>query len=120
MPAIPAPSTNTDAPFGAPCKSIGPRDGDSAAIPKLLIAWYIAALPADTPIMRSSSRRLSAGVVESSCIVSPELDLRDPSRSSTKDLTNGYELVPNSYHSYGNATSGIMHAVSRAAIANAT
>ncbi len=34
------------------------RIGDSAARPRLLIAWYIAALPALRPIMRSNFRRV--------------------------------------------------------------
>ena len=69
MPAIPAPSTSTDAPRGAPEIDRVPN-GDSAAKPSAVIAWYIAAPPAVTPIMRKRSRRLSAdeGIIHRSII----------------------------------------------------
>ncbi len=60
MPAMPAPSTSTDAPGGALPTAGGPVQVDSAATPRLLIAWYIAALPAVMPIIRSHWRRVSA------------------------------------------------------------
>src|ERR1700720_4514675 len=71
MPARPAPRINTDAPFGVPCKSMGPRYGESAAMPSVLIAWYIVAPPAVTPIMRNRSRRLNSGVGDVLCIETP-------------------------------------------------
>src|SRR6476469_5156777 len=58
MPARPAPSTSTDAPFGSPLSLSGPSYLDSDAKPRLVMAWYIAALPATEPTSDSRSRRL--------------------------------------------------------------
>ena len=67
MPAMPAPRINTDVLFGAPCSFGEPLKLDSAARPRLLIAWYIAAAPALMPIMRRRSRRFMENVLPS-CI----------------------------------------------------
>ena len=63
MPASPAPRMTTEAPFGSPSSLIGPRYGDSAANPRLVIAWYIAAPPAVAPMSSISLRLLRGGVV---------------------------------------------------------
>lgn len=55
---MPAPRISTEEPFGAPLRLTGPLKLDSATKPRLLIAWYIAAPPAVSPIMRSSWRRV--------------------------------------------------------------
>ena len=57
MPAIPAPSTSTEAPRGAAPSAIGPWNEDSAAKPRLCIAWYMAVVPAVRPIIVSNWRR---------------------------------------------------------------
>src|ERR1700734_886325 len=60
MPASPAPRIRTEAPFGSPSSLIGPLYRDSDAKPRLVMASYIAALPATAPISNSRSRRLVA------------------------------------------------------------
>src|ERR1700678_145910 len=59
IPASPAPRIKTEAPFLSPSSLIGPLYPESEANPKLVIAWYIAALPETAPIRESRSRRLT-------------------------------------------------------------
>src|ERR1700742_3109018 len=67
MPASPAPRMSTEAPLGSPLSLIGPLYPESEANPRLVIAWYSAALPEIAPIRDSRSRRLT--VTGSLCIV---------------------------------------------------
>src|SRR5471032_947134 len=60
MPAMPAPSTSTEVPFGGGDSLIGPLKVEVSAKAISVMAWYMAALPATTPIMLRSERRLGA------------------------------------------------------------
>src|SRR5258705_2045897 len=60
MPAMPAPSTSTEAPDGGADSLIGPLKVEVSARASSVMAWYIAVLPATTPIMLRRERRLGA------------------------------------------------------------
>src|SRR5579883_2643431 len=60
MPAMPAPSTRTEVPGGGWDSLMGPVKVEPSAYPSSVIAWYMAALPATTPIMLRRERRLGA------------------------------------------------------------
>src|SRR5436190_22564904 len=60
MPAMPAPSTRTDVPDGGADSLIGSLNVEVSARASSVMAWYIAALPATTPIMLRRERRLGA------------------------------------------------------------
>src|SRR3954465_689665 len=56
MPAMPAPSTSTDVPVGGADSLIGPLKVEVSAKASSVMAWYMAALPATTPIMLRRER----------------------------------------------------------------
>src|ERR1700704_2617395 len=60
MPAMPAPSTSTEVPGGGGDSLIGSLKVEVSARASSVMAWYIAALPATTPIILRSERRLGA------------------------------------------------------------
>src|SRR5687768_17369694 len=77
---MPAPSTSTLAPRGA-APSVGtPAKVDSAASPRLVMAWYITALPAPRPMRRSSCRRVSTLPPLPDCMAPPRGESDDARR----------------------------------------
>jgi len=60
MPAIPAPRISTLLPAGGRDSLIGPSKLEPSAYPSSVMAWYMAALPATTPIIWNRERRLGA------------------------------------------------------------
>src|ERR1044071_3764546 len=60
MPAMPAPSTSTDVPGAGGDSLIGPLKVEVSARASSVMAWYMAALPATTPIMLRRERLVGA------------------------------------------------------------
>ena len=59
MPAMPAPRISTELPAGGRDSLMGPSKLEPSAKPSSVMAWYMAALPATTPIIWNRLRRLA-------------------------------------------------------------